>query len=153
MGIQPCGRNPIRFMKHEMELEVWNWRDLHAREECRMTQMDFLMRTSPLPFGRLFWWWCNWILVEADYLIKDVSVCLLILAHLREDDTIMLSRNQGPHHVWLISLSDSCMVFTKAVFNGLLAPLDFCYILIIFAGSVEFHSSPPRGAFGLSPRK
>lgn len=45
--------------------------------------------------------------------------------------------------MWLISLSGSCMVFTKAVFNGLLAPLDFCNILIVFAGSVEFHSSPP----------
>lgn len=65
----------------------------------------------------------------------------------------MLIRNQGPHHMWLISLSGFCMVFTKAVFSGLLAPLDFCYILIIFAGSVEFHSSPPRGALGLSPRK
>lgn len=63
--IYSCGREPIRFMKHGMESEVWNLWDTHLGEEFRMNHMNLFMVTSnPLPFGRLFWWWYSWIQLE-----------------------------------------------------------------------------------------
>lgn len=49
--------------------------------------------------------------------------------------------NQRPHLKLLIPFSVSCVVFNEAVFNALIMHLDLCYILIIFAGYVEFYSS------------
>lgn len=54
LEIHPCGRNPIRVMKHGMELGVWSWWDIHPREGCRVTQMHFLMRTSSLLLFRRY---------------------------------------------------------------------------------------------------
>lgn len=53
----------------------------------------------------------------------------------------------------LIALSVPHAAFNKAVFNGLIIHLDLCYILIIFAATVEFHSGFPTCDLGLTPRK